>query len=131
MADLKEKSTALLASKASVDLNTTTTETTLYTVPAGKTCIISHIVMRNFSADSGSSTVSFGQTGAATDYLSTQTLTGITTSFATQALTLRIVPNATPVVQVVYAAATVLVIKTVAAAGSTCTCTVDLFGYLV
>jgi hypothetical protein len=130
VADLREEATTLLSSVSGVDLNTATTETILFTVPAGKTAIISHIVMRTFSADSVSSTVSFGRTGTATDFLGTQTLTGITASFATQALILQIVPNAAPVVQTAYAAGTVFVIKTVAAAGSACTCVVDVFGYL-
>lgn len=130
MADLKEKAISLLASKAGVDLNTTVTETTLYTVPAGKTCILSRIVMRAFSADTLLSTVSIGQAGAATDFLGTQTLTGVTASFATQALTLTNVPNATPVVQVLYPAGTAIVLKTVAASGSACTCTCDVFGYI-
>jgi hypothetical protein len=131
VADLKEKGIALLASKAGVDLNTTATEITLYTVPAGKSCILSRCVLRSFSADTVSSTVSIGQAGAATDFLGTQTLTGVTASFLTQALTLTNVPNATPVVQVLYAAGTVIVLKTVAAASSACTCTVDVFGYLI
>jgi hypothetical protein len=130
MADLKEKAISLLGSKAGIDLNTTTTETTIYTVPTGKTCILSRIVLRAFSADSLLSTVSVGQAGAATDFLTTQTLTGITASFATQALTLTNVPNATPVVQVLYPAGTAIVVKTVAASGAACTCTADVFGYI-
>jgi hypothetical protein len=129
--DSKTKGIMLLASKAGVDLNTTATETILYTVPSGRTCIISRVILRNFSADSASSTVSIGQAGTATDFLGTQTLTGITGSYLTQALTLTNVPNATPVVQVVYAASLNIVLKTVAAAGSACTCTADVFGYLI
>jgi hypothetical protein len=128
--DLKEISIALLASKASVDLNTTTTETIVYTVPAGKSCILSRYILRNFSADTTNSTVSAGQAGTATDFLGTQTLTGVTASFATQALTLTNVPSATPVVQVVYAAGTNIIIKTVVATSIACTCTVDVFGYI-
>lgn len=131
MADLKEKSISLLATKTGVDLNTTATETVLYAVPAGKSCIISRCVLRAFSADTTTSTVSIGQAGAATDFLGTQTLTGVTASYATQALTLTNVPNATPVVQVVYTAGLNIVLKTVAAAGVACTCTVDVFGYLI
>ena len=42
--------------------------TTLYTVPTGKVCILSHAILVA-GADAGTSDVSIGQTGAVTDFV--------------------------------------------------------------
>ena len=52
---------SLLASVASVDMNTAT-PTPLYTVPAGKTCIVTKIFIRNCSGSLTTASISFGFT---------------------------------------------------------------------
>ena len=130
--DSKEKVIALLSSTASCDLNTAIgTEKSLYTVPAGKTLIVDHVVMRTFSADTLAAVVTYGKTGGSCDeYLGDHTLTGVTASYATQSLKLTVVPNATTVVQSMFTAAQVLAMEITTASGSACTCTIDVFGYI-
>ena len=129
-ADLRTRAIKLLATKTGVDLTTTVTETVLYTVPTGKTLIIDHIIMRSFSADPTTSTVTFGQAGTATNFMpGPMVLTGITSSYATQCVKIEPVPHiTTPLVRVEYAAATEIVIKTVVAGAGTCT--VEVWGRL-
>lgn len=67
MADLKEKAVSLLSTTTSVDLNSVAT-TNLYTVPTGKTAWISHVVIRDISADASAAEVTFGQTGDKDDW---------------------------------------------------------------
>lgn len=73
MASLKEKSISLLSSTASVNLNSVAT-TNLYTVPTGKTAWITHIIIRDVSANATAAVATFGQTGAKTDWLQAQPL---------------------------------------------------------
>lgn len=68
MADLKEKSVALLASIASVNLNSAAS-TNLYTVPTGKKLVVDRVVVRNVSADATNCQVSLGKVGATTDFM--------------------------------------------------------------
>ena len=68
MSALTENAITLLESTAAVDLNGAGgTETSLYTVPTGKTCIVTHIVLRNMSADAANAVVTFGKTGGTCD----------------------------------------------------------------
>lgn len=133
MSALNENSLALLSSTASVDLNTTATETNLFTVPTGKTAIITHVVIRSLSADSTASTVSFGVSGTATEFRGTTTVhTNLDNSstgeygivYMNQAVDDTLEGGR------MIDASEVFVIKTVAAASIACTCTVDVFGYL-
>ncbi len=55
---------SLLATNAGVDLNSGTAQT-LYTVPTGKSCVISKVVVRNVSVSLTTASVSFGFTTAA------------------------------------------------------------------
>jgi hypothetical protein len=80
MADLKEKAISLLGSLDDHDLNSTG-ETTIFTVPPGKSCIVTHVVMRNPSAGIATASISFGfNTSNADDVISNavRTLTGTT-----------------------------------------------------
>lgn len=126
MADLKEKAVALLGSVDSVDLNDDASSTTIYTVPTGKKCVLDHVRLRNISANCTSATCTVGQTGALTDFLGTQTLSGLNAAASTGIL--RPVPNATTVKGVEYTAGETLVFRVVVAAGVACTCTVDFYG---
>jgi len=63
--DAKEKGIMLLGTKTGVDMNAATTKTILYTVPAGKRAIITHVIIRDPSATlAGCDDADFG-TGAA------------------------------------------------------------------
>lgn len=66
MPDLKEKCVGLLSS-TSVDLNSAAT-TNLYTVPSGKTAWISHVAVRDISADASAAEITMGQTGDKDDW---------------------------------------------------------------
>jgi len=133
MADAKEKTIALLSSTASCDLNAAGgTEKSLYTVPTGKILIVDHVILHTFSADTANAVVTFGHTGGTCDeFLGDQTLTGITAAYAAQCLKCAIVPNATPVVNVPFTAAEVFAMEITTAAGSACTCTVEVWGHLI
>lgn len=126
MADLKAKAVALLGSVDSVDLNDDVSSTTIYTVPSGKKCVLDHVRIRNISANCTSATCTVGKTGALTDFLGTQTLSGLNAAASTGIL--RPIPNATTVKGIEYVAADTLVFRVVAAAGIACTATVEFFG---
>lgn len=66
MADLKEKGIALLSSTSvTMGTNANSTKQILYTVPKGKDCVITDVIIRNPSASlAGCTDVDFG-TGAA------------------------------------------------------------------
>ena len=71
MADLKKSAIGLLGSVESVNLNSVAS-TTLFTVPAGELAVISHVIIREVTADCALAQVTFGQSGAKTDFLGTQ-----------------------------------------------------------
>jgi len=73
MADLKEVSDALLSVTAIADLSSAT-ETTLYTVPTGKTLILTKALLRVAGDVGGSCDVSIGQDGAETDFIASSDL---------------------------------------------------------
>lgn len=125
--DLNEECISKLASVDSVDLNAVAT-TNLFTVPEGKKLVVSHVIIRNLSADAGSAVATFGQTGAKTDFLGSQTLSNL--NAAAKAAVLQPVPNATPVALEEYTAAEIFCIDVTTAAGSACTATVEVFGKL-
>ena len=131
-ADLKEKTgVTLLSSTASCNLAANAAvEKDLYTVPVGKTAVITHVVMRTFSADCTTAVVTFGIAGGACEeFLGDTTLTGITASYATQFVQLLKIPNATPVVHSMLTAGQVFAME-ITTAGDASTCTIDVFGYL-
>ena len=66
MPDMKEKGVTLL-STTTVSL-AADGDTTLYTVPTGKRCILSHAILVA-GADCGTSDISIGQNGAETDFV--------------------------------------------------------------
>ena len=127
MADLKEKSISLIAQSLGVDFNLTT-DLSLYTVPTGKEFTPHSVCISAASADLASSTVTFGQSGAKTDFLGTQTLSGV--NAAGDACWCLPVPNATPVGIVTYTAGEVFTMDRVAAAGGAATADVSVFGFL-
>lgn len=131
--DLNYSAIKMLARELACDLNAAgDTEKSLYTVPAGKILIPDHVKMHTFSADTGNAVVTFGHTGGTCEeFLGDQTLSGITAAYAAQCLKMTIVPHATPVVGVPFTAAEVFAMEITTAAGSACTCTVEVWGHLI
>lgn len=107
------------------------TETVLYTVPTGKTCIVTHVVMRTISASMATAVVTFGTTGGSCDqFRGDTTLTNLdgTTKYAVihqQAST-----RNTPDGGVIIAAASSFGIEVTTADADGGTATIDVFGYL-
>jgi len=124
MADLKEKSCSLL-STTTVALNADA-DTTLYTVPTGKRCILSHAILVA-GADCGGTDVSIGQNGATTDFLATTDLGNIDAEF--DAAILQPVPSTNVLLSKSYAAGTVIEMTVSNNAGGA-TNTVYLYGTL-
>ena len=124
MSDLKEKACTLLSTTTvslAADANTT-----LYTVPVGKRCILSHAIIVA-GADAGTSDISIGQNGATTDFIGVNNLDNLNAQY--DAMLLAPVPSATPATLKSYAAGTVIE-ATVANQAGGATNTVYLFGTL-
>ncbi len=125
--DLTQCSVALLGSVDLVNMNgTPATETTIYTVPVGKKCVLNHVRIRNISATCSSATASFGAAGAARNFLGTQTLSALNVAGASGILTP--IPAVITPIGYEYEAGVALVMKLIAAAGSACTATIEFFG---
>lgn len=84
---------------------TSTGATTLYTVPTGYRFIPHCAVVVCGSAASTTAIITFGQVGALTDFLDSQTMTNLAAQY--DAVICMPIPNATPVKIKSYAAATV------------------------
>ena len=124
---MKECSLSLL-SETTLDV-TSTGATTLYTVPTGKRCVLHCAVVVCGTAASTTAVITFGQVGALTDFLDSQTMTNLAAQY--DAVTCMPIPNATPVKTKSYAAATVIQVNvgTADADGST-DATIYLFGLI-
>ena len=124
MAALKEKAITLLGS-ATVSF-TGTGQTTLFTVPTGKRCVL-HSVIVVASADASAPTITIGKSSALTDFLGTQTLSNLDAQY--DAVILQPVPNSTPVKIKSYAAADIIQVD-VTGTGTGTTHTFYVFGFL-
>ncbi len=118
---------AMVAQVLAEDFNVTST-TSLFTVPPGKEFTPFAVCISKVSASLTTATVSFGQSGALTDFLGTQTLTGA--NAAGDAVWCQPVPNATPVGIVTYTAGEIFSMDHVAAEGGAATADVSVFGFL-
>lgn len=134
MANVKEKTIALISTTASVNLAAAaTTEAVLYTVPTGSTFVPTMVVLRAFSAEDHATPaiVTLGIGGGACDeFLPDQTLSGLTANFANEYLILRPIQAATPVTGDIIPAGSTFSIEITQANGAAQTCTADVFGYL-
>jgi hypothetical protein len=102
-------------------------DTTLYTVPAGKRCVLTQAVIVA-GADAGATTqVSIGQDTAETDWLAANTLSNL--DAANDAVVVRPIPNTTPLKGKSYAAGTVIQAQVTNQSGGA-TNTIYLFGFL-
>ena len=124
MGDLKEKACTLL-STTTVSL-AADADTTLYTVPVGKRCILSHAILVA-GADAGTSDLSIGQNGATTDFVGVNNLDNLNAQY--DAMLIAPVPSATPATLKSYSAGTVIE-ATVANQAGGATNTLYLFGTL-
>ena len=102
---LIEKNAISLLSTTTLDV-TSTGQTTLYTVPTGKRCVLDHIKIVAGATASPTAVVSFGQNGAATDFLGNHTMTNLAAQY--DCVICAPIPNATPVKTKSYAAGTVI-----------------------
>ena len=104
MPNLKEKAISLL-SITNVALNANA-DTTLYTVPVGKRCILSHAILVA-GADAGvTSTISIGADGTETDFIPVNTLSNLDAQYDT--VILKPIPNTTPLKNKSYAAGVII-----------------------
>ena len=124
MADLREKGIALL-STTTVALNADA-DTTLYTVPPGKRCILECAILVA-GANASTTVISIGADGAETDWLANNTLSGINAQY--DVAIMRPIPNTTPLLSKSYAAGTVIQAKVSSQAGGA-TNSLYLYGFL-
>lgn len=123
-ADLKEKSVSLL-STTTVALNADA-DTTLYTVPTGKRCVLTHGILV-LGADASTTDISIGQNGAETDFLAATDLGLINAQY--DSCILQPIPAANVLLGKSYAAGTVIELQVTNQAGGA-TNTLYLFGFL-
>ncbi len=112
-----------LVTVAGVDLNVIT-KTNLYTVPAGKTAIITFVVVRSASLSLTLAQFGFGFNALADDVIAPSNHNELTTSTKTSKLDADAGAES-------GAAASVFGIKCTVAQGVATTCAVDVFGYTV
>jgi hypothetical protein len=125
MADAKEKTCALL-SATTVAFNADA-DTTLYTVPTGKRCILSHALVVA-GADAGATTdLSIGAAAAGTDWVDAVTLSNLDAQY--DAVRVEPIMADPPVKIKSYAAGTVIEAKIANQSGGA-TNTIYLFGIL-
>ena len=128
MADLKTVADSLLVSVAGVDMKTATT-VSMYTVPAGKSAVITAVVVRNPSATlSGGTSYAFGSGTNFNTFVSGISLTTMTT--ATSDI-MYIVPATNNTKYTISAAGAVIGMKITTGSTGAATATIDVFGYLV
>ena len=124
MSALNENAATLL-STTTIALNANG-DTTLYTVPTGKRCILLYATLVA-GADAGTSDISIGQNGAETDFVGVTNLDNLNAQY--DAMLLMPVPSATPATLKSYAAGTVIEAQVANQAGGA-TNTLYLFGLL-
>lgn len=124
MVELNEKAITLL-STTTVSFGVDG-QTTLYTVPTGKRCIL-HSARIVAAADAGTTTVSIGQVGALTDFVADHTLSNLDSQY--DSVSLMPVHSTTPPKTKSYPAGTVIQCDIGSHAGAAGN-TIYLFGML-
>lgn len=79
MASLREKGIALLVSASGIDINNGSKQT-IYSIPTGKSCIVTEVVVRNLSGACASNSISFGFNANANDVIANAVHAGFTAS---------------------------------------------------
>ena len=126
-ADIREKTTNLLSSTAAVAMGTNNTKANLYTVPVGKTCIVTRVVIHTLSGAVACGTDNdFGAGATAAGWKDTVNLSTVD---ATDDYYIVTVDNVR--VEAVFAAGDVFGIQTdVSSDASAVSATIEVFGYL-
>lgn len=121
--DLREKSMCLLASVSGVDMKTVAKEN-LFTVPAGKKCIVTHVIIRD-PTDSlaGGTEYDLGDGAACDTWVQDTNLAAMTST------THYFVVHAAAV-YVIFDAGDVFGIKPIIGSTLAADATIDVFGYL-
>lgn len=131
MPDAKTKGIMLLSSTASCDLDAANgTEKLLYTVPIGKTAIITHVVIRTLSASAANAVVTFGVTGTCEEWRGDQTLSALDGTTKYVVLYSDQGTNDTPEGGILFTAGVGFYMEITTKHGSAVTATIDVFGYL-
>jgi hypothetical protein len=102
-------------------------DTTLYTVPTGKRCVLSFAIVVAGADAGATTTIAIGADGAETNFIPANTLSNLDAQY--DAVILMPIPNTTPLKSKSYAAATVIQAQVATQSGGT-TNTVYLFGFL-
>lgn len=123
--NLKEKAITLLSS-TTVSF-AADADTTLYTVPTGKRCILAFAIVVAGADAGASTTLSIGQNGAETDFVPANTLSNLDAQY--DAVIIQPVPNTTPTKTKSYAAGTVIEAQVASQSGGTGN-TVNLYGMI-
>lgn len=124
MAALNENAITRLVTVSSVDLNTATAQT-LYTVPTGKTCIVTHLVIREASTSLTTVSFSIGFNSATFNNI----IANATHTELTGSTLYTILDTKTGATRGV--AADILKLLNNTLQGGAATCTVDVFGFLL
>ena len=116
-------SSALIATVSGVDLNVTT-KSNLFTVPTGKTLVVSRVTVRNASTSLTTASFGFGFNASANDV--------VTASLHTMLVDNTLYEIVIPITgSKIGNASDVLGVKCSIAQGVAATVTIDVFGYLV
>lgn len=128
MSFLEIRSAALLNRPAGTTVSfAANADTTLFTVPTGFRCVLSHAIVVAGADAGATTTLAIGQDTAETDFLAAHTLSNL--DAANDAVIVRPVPNTTPLKSKSYAAGTVIQAQVGSFSGGA-TNTVFLFGFL-
>lgn len=103
-------------------------DTTLYTVPLGQRCTLSHAIVVAGADAGATTTLSIGQDGAETDFIPANTLSNLDAEY--DVVKLQPIPNTTPLKNKSYAGGTIIQAQVGANSGGA-TNTVYLFGFTV
>lgn len=125
MPALRESSVTLL-STTTVAFNANA-DTTIYTVPTGKRCVLSHAAVVAGADAGATTTLAIGADGTETDFIPANTLSNL--DAANDAVIVRPIPNTTPLKSKSYAAGTVIQAQVGTQSGGA-TNTIYLFGVL-
>lgn len=123
--ELNENAITLLNS-VTVALNADA-DITIYTVPTGKRCILSHAILVAGADAGATTTISIGANGTETDFIPNNILSNLDAQY--DAVILKPIPNTTPLKNKSYAAGTVIEAKVATQSGGA-TNTLYLYGML-
>jgi hypothetical protein len=131
VADLKEKAYSLLSRSTAQSL-AAGSKVTLYTVPSGKSCIVTSVIIHDASLTLQAATaVAFGGNATdANDWTGGTTITLIKHTAATMVSTIRAQDYTATTLQPFYLTDTAFGYKVTTGTSNGATCTIDVFGYL-